>query len=166
MPIYEIRQGMRVTLDRDVYQVVAISPAGKVRLRHHNSGKYHTVSEQTILRTVITPEVDRLIAESYQPSKTKRQKYSGKCQSAAPSVYFNRLDLQVTHRAKGRTTTDQPWITMVMDAHTRCLLGFALVRGEEMVLRLQELQQELQPVEYDLFGDKTHLQPVGKGEAR
>lgn len=164
MPIYEISKGMRITLESDVYQVVAVSPDGKVRLRHHTSGKYHTVSEQAILQAAITPEFDRLIAESYQPSKThRRQKHSGKRQLVPPSVYFNRLDLQGVYRTKGRTTTDQPWITMVMDACSRRLLGFALVRGEEMVLRLQELQQELQPVEYDLFGDKTHLQPGRKG---
>ena len=90
---------MRLILGKNVYQVVAVLPNGRVRLRHHKSKKYQTVSEETILQAAVTQEIKGLLSETSSHSNVPRNKRSTRQHISALSVCFTRLDLTV-HESK------------------------------------------------------------------
>mgnify|MGYP000971955563 CR=1 FL=1 len=162
MPVYKISKGMRIILGNDVYRVVAVLPDGKVRLRSTNTNKYQSASEETILQAAVNQEIELSEAQgNHSRPKSHRRQRSTKQKPPRPAITIHRLDLAVRNSKQGEA--EHAWLTCVMDTRTRCLLGFALVRQQELVLRLKELSQLPHAVEYDLFGDKTNLEPVVDG---
>lgn len=160
MPVYKISKGMRIILGNDVYQVVAVLPDGKVRLRSTITNKYQSASEEAILQAAVNQEIDLPAVQGNKSRrKSHRRQRSTKQKPPHPAITTHRLDLAARNSKQGEA--ERPWLTCVIDASSRCLLGFALVRKQELVLRLKELSQLLQPTEYDLFGDKTNVQPLG-----
>ena len=153
MSIYKIRKGMQINIDANPYLVTAVWPNGKVRLRTLKGRKQQFASEQTLLQAAIYNELDLPLSD-LQISLPPRVK------PASLVLHFHRLDLFV--RCNGKA--ERPWICTMIDARTRCPLGFAMVCNQELVLRLNELSQPSHPIEYDLFGDRTNLVPARKGE--